>query len=80
MTVEPFALIIPLNSKLKKMTTKKIKLKRIDGGWQFQDIKIIKREWILPFASSSYQATIDGAEIETDTLAEMRDYISEWID
>jgi hypothetical protein len=55
----------------------KIKLKRMELGWQYNDILIRKRQWDLPFSCISYEAIIDGRMQQTDTLREMREYIQE---
>lgn len=63
----------------------KVKLKRLspdkygDSRWGWNDLVIVRRKWVLPYACISYEVFRDGEVVESgfDTLREVREVIAQ---
>ena len=65
---------------MKTMTlTPKVKLTRTETGWKYGNSIITKHEWVLPHATTSYSVTVNGVDLDADTLGELREYIADLI-
>lgn len=58
-----------------------IKLKRQPNGWSYYGFTIVRREWIMPFACTSYDIMRNGKKIDScDTLKEVRQVLEQYGD